>query len=123
MVGQRAADQFRVPSPSGDVVADITAAMARQGFDPEVRAVKRAQKIVLHNCSFATVALADRATICSLHLGIAKGLAAGTDVTVGEFIAYDPRKAGCRLRLRLVADDTDEPSGTLTLRGRVATTR
>jgi DNA-binding transcriptional ArsR family regulator len=36
-VGRRAADLFRVPSPSGDIVADVTAAMARHGFDPVVR--------------------------------------------------------------------------------------
>src|SRR5688500_15992470 len=38
-VGRRAADAFRVPTPSGDAVADISAAMARQGFDPEIRSV------------------------------------------------------------------------------------
>ena len=38
-VGRRAANQFRVPSPSDDVVADVSAAMARQGFEPEVRSV------------------------------------------------------------------------------------
>ena len=59
-VGRRAADQFRVPSPSGDVVADISAAMARQGFDPEVRPRRGGAEIVLHNCPFASAALADR---------------------------------------------------------------
>jgi predicted ArsR family transcriptional regulator len=118
-VGRLAADEYRVPSPSGDVVADINAAMARQGFDPETRAVGAGAELVLHNCSFATAALADRATICALHLGIAEGLAAGTDVTVEELIAYEPRKAGCRVRLRFVADDPDSPGGTLRLRGRV----
>ncbi|MBI2709715.1 MAG: helix-turn-helix domain-containing protein [Actinobacteria bacterium] len=116
-VGRRAAGLFRVPSPSGDVVADVSAAMARQGFEPEVRALRGGAEIVLHSCPFATTALADRETICALHLGIAEGL---TDPTamVAELVAYDPRKAGCKLRIRLAPDDDEDASGTLTLRGK-----
>ncbi|HEY8543946.1 MAG TPA: hypothetical protein VIL36_02820, partial [Acidimicrobiales bacterium] len=36
-VGRRAADEFRIPVPTGDAVADIGAAMRRQGFEPEVQ--------------------------------------------------------------------------------------
>jgi predicted ArsR family transcriptional regulator len=115
-VGRKAADLFRVPSPSGDVVADVTAAMARQGFEPEVRALRGGAEIVLHNCPFATTALADRDTICALHLGIAEGLTDGA-ATVSELVAYDPRRAGCKLRIRLASND-DDVSGTLTLRGK-----
>lgn len=120
-VGRRAADQLRVRSPSGDIVADVTAAMARQGFDPEVQAVKDGAEIVLHRCPFATAALADRTTICALHLGIAEGLVEGAPADVTELVAYDPRHAGCRLHVRLVADDDEQPedaSGTLVLRKR-----
>ena len=119
-VGRRAADELRVPSPSGDVVADISAAMARQGFDPEVRAVRDGAEIVLHRCPFATSAIADRDTVCALHLGIAEGLAAGTRATVSELVAYDPRKADCRLRIRVAGDGEVARSdrGTLSLRGR-----
>ena len=118
-VGRRAADRFRVPSPSGDVVADISAAMARQGFDPEVFVKRDGAEIVLHTCPFATTALADRDTVCALHLGIAKGLTDESPAAVTDLIAYDPRKANCRLRIR-VGGDGDEPltSGTLTLRGK-----
>ena len=122
-IGRRAADQFRIPSPSGDVVTDINAAMARQGFAPEIRPRRGGAEIVLHNCPFAATALADRDTICALHLGIAEGLADATSATVTELVAYDPRKAGCRLRVRLAADgpaDTAE-SATLSLRGRTST--
>ena len=65
-----AADELRVPSPSGDVVAD--------------------------------------------------GLAGGTRATVSELVAYDPRKADCRLRIRVASDDAVARSdrGTLSLRGR-----
>jgi predicted ArsR family transcriptional regulator len=126
-VGRRAADQFRVPSPSGDVVADVKAVMARQGFDPEVHPAPGGAEIVLHRCPFATTALADRETVCALHLGIAEGLTDGTSMAVEELVGYDPRKAGCRLRIRLTGDDTGRGdtgrgarAGTLTLRGRRA---
>lgn len=113
-IGRRAADQFRVPTPSTDAVADITAAMARQGFDPEVRDVRGGAEVVLHQCPFASVALADRATVCGLHLGIAEGLAEGTDVSVDELVAYDPRHAECRVRFLLEPSARRPP--TLTLR-------
>jgi predicted ArsR family transcriptional regulator len=116
-VGRQAADQFRVPSPSGDVVADISAAMARQGFDPEVRPVRGGAEVVLHRCPFVSSAVADRHTVCSLHLGIAEGLADGTSGIVEELVAYDPRMAECRLR---ISHDPSDPTttGVLTLRGR-----
>ena len=121
-VGRRAVDRFRVPSPSGDVVADITAAMARQGFDPEVRAVPGGAEMVLHTCPFATTARADRGTVCALHLGIAEGLAEGTHVVIDELVAKDPRRADCRLRIRVTPDDSERgpAPGKLSLRGRTA---
>jgi predicted ArsR family transcriptional regulator len=121
-VGRRAADEFRVPSPTGDAVADMDAAMARQGFYPETRLRRRGAEVVLHQCPFASAALVDRHTVCALHLGIAEGLADGNDVVVDELVAYDPRKAECRVRLLAVTDVDDEHSPTLTLRGRTPRT-
>ncbi len=121
-VGRLAADEFRVPAPSGDVVADITAAMARQGFDPEVRPLDEGAEIVLHACPFASAAAADRSTVCAVHLGIAEGLAGDGEATVTELVAYDPRAADCRLRIRVragePAEDGGEAHAALTLRGR-----
>jgi predicted ArsR family transcriptional regulator len=119
-VGRRAADQFRVPVPSGDVTADMAAAMARQGFDPQVRTTRRGSEIVLHACPFAAAAVADRHTVCSLHLGIAEGLAEGTDANVDELVANDPRRADCRLRISAVGRSDARPAATLSLRGRTA---
>jgi predicted ArsR family transcriptional regulator len=119
-VGRRAADLFRVPSPSGDIVADVTAAMARQGFDPEIRPLRGGAEVVLRNCPFATTALAHRDTICALHLGIAEGLTGTASATVSELVAYDPRKAGCKLRIRLTTNDAAD-TGALTLRGKAGT--
>jgi predicted ArsR family transcriptional regulator len=121
-VGRRAGNDFRTQSPSGHVVADMTAAMARHGFDPEPRPVPGGTDIVLHHCPFESAARTAREAVCSLHLGIAEGLAAGTDMTVDELVAHDPRRAGCRIRLRAASAETenDAAGGVLSLRGRVA---
>lgn len=118
-VGRQAADQLRAPSPSADVVADISAAMARQGFEPEVRAIRGGAEMILHSCPFVTTALADRDTVCSLHLGIAEGLAEGTPLRIDELVANDPCKADCRLRFSVTAGDheRDPTHGKLSLRG------
>jgi predicted ArsR family transcriptional regulator len=116
-IGRRAAAELRVDSPSGDVVADVSAAMARQGFEPEIRRTRGGTEIVLRHCPFETAALADRNTVCALHLGIAEGLTEGTSLSVAELVAKDPRTAQCTLRLRLDPSPADDSSGVLTLRG------
>jgi predicted ArsR family transcriptional regulator len=101
-VGRRAAERHPVaPSPAEDAVGDISAAMAREGFDPEVRRGRQRVDIILRTCPFETAAVADVETVCSLHLGIAEGLAENTDVVVDALIAKDPRRANCRLHLRV----------------------
>jgi predicted ArsR family transcriptional regulator len=123
-VGRRAADRFRVPSPSGDAVTDLAAAMARQGFEPEVRGTRTGTEVILHQCPFVSTALAHRETVCALHLGIAQGLVDGTDLVVRELVANDPRTADCRIRLRPDgAEGESVADGTLSLRGRATARR
>jgi predicted ArsR family transcriptional regulator len=118
-VGRRAAHTFRVPSPSGDVVADLDAAMTRQGFDAETRLVGGGAEVILHHCPFAAAATADRSTVCGLHLGIAEGLTADSEAAVTELVAHDPRRAGCRLRIRVGVDaPTADEHPVLSLRAR-----
>jgi predicted ArsR family transcriptional regulator len=102
-VRRRAARRHPVtPSPPDDAIADLTDAMAREGFDPTVRRRGRRVDIVLRTCPFESTAVADPETVCALHLGIAEGLAAVSDsVVVDELVAKDPRRANCRLRLRI----------------------
>ena len=102
-VGRRAGAQFEVASgPAASSLADITAVMASQGFEPELRTRGRKVEVVLHACPFESAVLTDRDTVCDLHLGLAEGLAACTDdVEVDELIAKDPRRAGCRLRMHV----------------------
>ena len=97
-VGRRAAQEYRVPATSvEDVVTNITVTMDRFGFEPKVRRRAERFEIVLGTCPFESAALADPETVCSLHLGMAEGLAEGTDAVVQELVARDPRRARCRL--------------------------
>ena len=58
----------------------------------------------LQTCPFVSAAAADPETICSLHLGIAQGLAADEQgVRVEGLEPRDPRRAGCILRFALQA--------------------
>ncbi|MGD9998953.1 MAG: helix-turn-helix transcriptional regulator [Acidimicrobiia bacterium] len=100
-VGRRAGVALATPANSAEAtLSDIADVMTRQGFDPEVRVTKNSAEVVLRNCPFEAVAVQHPDTVCSLHLGIAEGLAdAGVGVTVAELIAKDPRRASCRLKL------------------------
>ena len=105
--GARAGRRHRVAGSSAErALEGITAAMAREGFDPEVRHRRDRTEIVLRHCPFESAALADPDTVCSLHLGIARGLAEGTELAVEDLIRRDPRRANCLLRLR-VDEDSD----------------
>jgi predicted ArsR family transcriptional regulator len=97
-------------STAEQTVAGITVAMAREGFDPEVRHRRGRTEIVLRNCPFESAALADPDTICSVHLGMARGLAEGTALHIEELIRRDPRRANCLLRLR-TDEDADSSLG------------
>lgn len=69
----------------------------RHGYDPEIDAEHA--EVVLLRCPYAEVAGSDPETICSLHLGIAEGIAeelGGIEVVALD--ANDPYEAGCRLR-------------------------
>ncbi|MDQ3897266.1 MAG: helix-turn-helix domain-containing protein [Actinomycetota bacterium] len=119
-VGMRAGRRYRGASSAGsDAVEDIAAAMGAQGFEPEIRGRPSRREIVLRNCPFESTAIADRETVCSLHLGMAEGLAEGRDWAVDELVANDPRRAHCRLRLVAVSPD----DATTSQRGRLRLTR
>jgi predicted ArsR family transcriptional regulator len=101
-VGFRAGQEYReAAAEPDDATSNMSDLMARMGFEPEVRRRGKRIDIVLDTCPFATTALADPDTVCSLHLGIARGIAEGTTTVVDELIAKDPRRAKCRLRLHV----------------------
>ncbi len=83
-----------------DGVDAIEHAARRSGFDPRRSGTQRRPELVLQHCPFSDVAVDDPETICSLHLGLAEGIAeARGDVEVLGLSVRDPRRAGCRLRL------------------------
>jgi predicted ArsR family transcriptional regulator len=87
---------------TADPVDVLLHQMATHGFDPTLRRRGDAVEVTLHTCPFATTALADPDTICTLHLGIAEGLAERLDgLTVDELVRKDPRRAKCKLRAHL----------------------
>ncbi len=90
------------PISGAGTTAGVVESMARQGFEPAVEDHGDHIDIVLRTCPFRSTALADPDTVCSLHLGIAEGLAdAVPGADVEELIARDPLLAHCVLRLRL----------------------
>lgn len=82
-----------------DPISGLVEEMARHGFDPAVTRRGDHSEVVLRACPFAATALADPATVCGLHLGLAHGAADAVDgLVIDELLPQDPRRAGCRLR-------------------------
>ena len=108
--GERAGRQHDVEGLTGrDALEEITLAMAREGFDPEVRHRSNRTEIVLRNCPFESAALIDPDTVCALHLGLALGLAEGTTVDVEELVRRDPEAPTvCSDQLRVEDDMIDD---------------
>jgi len=101
-VGQRqGADLAAATTAAADPLDALSRAMARQGFAPEIRRRGDRAEIVLHECPFASAALADPTSVCGLHLGLAEGLVEGTGLVVEDLVRKDPRRAGCRLHVHL----------------------
>lgn len=99
-IGREAGRRLAAESSAGpEDLTSLTEVMARQGFEPELRARRGGMEVVLHHCPFASVARADPDVVCSLHLGMAQSLVAETDYVVEELVRKDPRRAGCRVRL------------------------
>lgn len=103
-VGRRAGRRMAQEAPPGAEPVDALATvMARQGFDPRVRARGEARDVVLRSCPFASAVLADPDTVCDLHLGLARGIAEAVGgLAVDVLVAKDPRRAQCRLECRTV---------------------
>ena len=105
-VGRREGRRLREATAHPADVAFVESAMAKEGFAPTVRRTGTRVDVVLERCPFESTALDDPDTVCALHLGLAEGLVDGPgDVRVDDLVANDPRRAGCRLRLRV------EPEG------------
>ena len=96
----RASELSRV-TPSDDALGAIEHEMARAGFRPLRRHRPRGVELVLKRCPFESAAAANTSAVCSLHLGLAEGLAEGIGgVEVEDLVAKNPHKAGCRLVMK-----------------------
>lgn len=101
-VGRRSAHRQRRAAPrEADPVVFVVEAMEREGFDPDLITRRDRVEVVLRACPFETTALDDPDTVCSIHLGLAQGVAemTGGRVVIDELISRDPRRANCRLRM------------------------
>jgi predicted ArsR family transcriptional regulator len=99
-VGRQAGLRLKETVPDTvDGVETLVEGMARQGFGPEVHHHGGETEVVLQTCPFATTAEADPEIVCAVHLGIAQGLAEGTDAVIDGLDPEIPRIAGCRLHL------------------------
>lgn len=109
-VGRRSAIATTAAPVTGDPIAAVADAMAREGFDPVVfRHKGDAAEIVLQTCPFVAAAEADPATVCALHLGIAEGVAEATGgrLRIDRLVPHDPRRANCRLHVHVEDGDGD----------------
>ncbi len=85
-----------------DPVDVIEVEMARRGFEPRREEHPRSVELILERCPFEAAATADPNIVCEIHRGLVEGILDATDaeVTVSKLIAYNPRRAGCRLQMK-----------------------
>ena len=106
-VGAEAGRRLAATIPeTADPVDRIEMIAARRGFEPRRMERRESVDLVLGHCPFQVTALTAPDIVCQLHLGLAEGIAEGTGgmLEVTELVARDPRRAGCRLKLRRVPD-------------------
>lgn len=106
-VGRRAGREQQARRPGTGIEA-VAAEMARMGFEPSPPRRRGAGRVelALDCCPFEAAALANARAVCDLHLGIAQGVAeVAGGVEVEDLVVRDPRRAGCRLRLRPTDDE------------------
>ena len=116
VVGERAGRSASVDAAvasdaSADSIDVLVEQMARFGFEPTATQRGDDVDVVLHVCPFETTALVDPDTVCGLHLGMARGVAAARGgLVVDELIRNDPRDAQCVLRCRTEPRHIEHPT-------------
>lgn len=101
-VGRRAGRRTD-PGDGKDPVDRLEDALTKGGFAPVLIRGEGRAEFSLERCPFVAAAETDPDTVCSLHLGLAQGLAEQHGVVVETLERRNPRRAGCRLRFRLEA--------------------
>jgi predicted ArsR family transcriptional regulator len=87
--------------PQADPLDVVETEMARRGFEPRRHIEPPLVELVLERCPFETAASADPDIVCEIHRGLAEGIldTMGADLAVSRLVAYDPKRAGCRLQM------------------------
>ena len=81
-----------------DPLAVMEREVARRGFRPTVRKRGGSVELVLGRCPFESAAAINPDIVCSVHRGLAKGLAEGIGgIDVADLVAKNPHKGGCRI--------------------------
>lgn len=107
-VGRRAGQRQRLGATAASAapVAAFADVMAHLGFDPAVAQEDESVTVTLRRCPYASAVLTDADTVCTLHLGLARGVAdAVGGLVVDDLVPRDPRRAQCELHL------TSAPAG------------
>lgn len=98
LAGQAEAEAARERGDPGGL-ALLEAVARHEGFRPVRRDHDGHVDLVLQRCPFAVAATVDPQTVCTLHLGLAEGVAAESGVSVHDLVVRDPHHAGCRLEV------------------------
>jgi len=102
-VGAEAGRRLAATLPdTADPVDRLEINAARHGFEPRRVERRDSVDVVLDRCPFQVTAAAAPEIICELHRGLAEGIAeaSGGTVEVVDLVVRDPRRAGCRFKLR-----------------------
>lgn len=103
----------RRPRAGVGAVAALVDDMAQQGFAPQVETADDGRfDIVLTDCPFESAARHDSATVCSVHLGMALGVADQIPaLTIDELVPKLPDATGCRLACHVTDASAESASG------------
>lgn len=90
-----------VSPPGADPLDILETEMARRGFEPRRESRGPVTELVLERCPFVAAASADPDIVCEVHRGLAAGILDGmqADQRVRRLVAYNPKRAGCRLQI------------------------
>ncbi|MCZ7534605.1 MAG: helix-turn-helix domain-containing protein [Acidimicrobiia bacterium] len=98
IAGREEAEAARMRGGSGGL--ELLEAVARhEGFNPVRRDHAGHVDLVLQRCPFSAAATVDPQTVCTLHLGLAEGVAAESGISIRDLVANDPQGAGCHLEV------------------------
>jgi predicted ArsR family transcriptional regulator len=104
-VGRAAGRSIHLDVGAEDPVAAMTAAMAAQGFAPQVATGGEHTEVVLRHCPFASAAEANPGIVCDLHRGMLEGLSEQlVGIASPRLIAHDPRLGRCGVHLEVSVD-------------------